>query len=157
MRPYRYKVDFCLKNWASFTDIYFSKTSFQAYCFWFFPEGFLCISHPIFLGESFFPVSLMRCARGSCSLLLSDEYIQALCMRLNIQGPERCDDSEQGSLAQLVLMRAYCWWFHICSYLPQLFCRCLSSPALIFTWIAGKHDSLAEVHSFPRTCVIATQ
>lgn len=86
-----------------------------------------CISY-----RKAFPASLMRCTRDSCSLLLSDEYIEAVCARLNVQGPERCDDSEQGSYTELLLMRDYWWWFYISSYLPQLFYRCLSSPALIF-------------------------
>lgn len=52
--------------------------------------------------------------------------------RVSIQGPEHCDDSEQGSYTELLLMRVYYSWFHISSYLPQLFCRCLSSQALTF-------------------------
>lgn len=108
------------------------KLSFQAFYSWLSQGGFLCISHPIFVGERFFPASLTLFTRGSCSLLLSDEHIQGLCARFNIQGPEHCDDSEQGSYIELLLMRVYCWRFHIRSCLPQLFCRCLSSPALIF-------------------------
>lgn len=52
--------------------------------------------------------------------------------RISIQGPQHCDDREQGSYTELLLMRACYSWFCISSYLPQLFCQCLSSPTLIF-------------------------
>lgn len=130
---------------------FFPKLSFQVFYSWFFPEGFLYISQPIFLRErGFLPASLTLCTRGSCSFLFSNEYVQGLCARFNIQGPERCDDSEQGSYTELLLMRVYCRWFRISSYLPRLFCRCLSSPALIFhlncrtLWILSKGVQLSS-------------
>lgn len=65
-----------VENWGHFYRYTFlPKPSFQAPYSWFFPEGFLWISHPIFLGQRFFPASLTLCKRHRCSLLLSDEYI----------------------------------------------------------------------------------
>lgn len=129
----RYKAEIIWKAWAIFTDMCFfpsflSKTPTPV-----FSQKNFFVSHILFfLERCFFLLLLTLCTRGSCSLLLSDEYVQGLHARFNIQGPEHCDDSKQGSYTELLLMRVYCWWFHTSLYLPQLFCKHLSYPALIF-------------------------
>lgn len=118
-----------LKTGAIFTDAHFflsllSKPPTPDFSLKDFSESHILF----FLDRGFF--SCFSYALHKTQLFTPPQW--QIYTRVSIQGPEHCDDSEQGSYTELLLMRVYYSWFHISSYLPQLFCRCLSSQALTF-------------------------
>lgn len=101
MHPHRYEAEIMLKTWAIFTDIHFplsilSKPRTPDFSQKVFSESPILF----FLDRVFFPASLTLCTRGSCSLLLSDEYIQGSVDRV------------QGTVMTVskAATLSFCWW-----------------------------------------------
>lgn len=152
----RCKAEIILKTWAIFTDTCFFLSFLSKLPTPDFSQKVFFVSHFLFfLKRSFFLLLLTVCTGGSCLLLLSDECIQSLHAKFNIQGPEHYDDSKQGSYTELLLM----------SLLLMVSYQLISASAVLqmpffpstdFSLELQETDSSAKVCSFLQTCVITT-
>lgn len=154
MHPHRYEAEIMLKTWVLFTDIHFFLSFLSKLPTPGFSQKDFSESHILFFLDRvfFFPASLTLCTRGSCSLLLSDEYIQGSVYRVQ-------------SIVMTVSKAAtlsFCWWeFITYGFISAYICVGCSADAFLpqhwfFTWIAGDCNSSDKVCVFPQTFVIAT-